>query len=132
MKKIIAALIFSLVCLHAVAASSADWLVISETRFLYLPSIKRTGDVVSVWVKIVNKNNMKLSPNQNVAYTLMYHQYDCRNKKVKVDKIITYNSRDKELSKGRPRLSWQTIKPNTTFETEGGILCKYKITKKKK
>ena len=44
MKKIIAALIFSLVCLHAVAASSADWLVISETRFLYLPSIKRTGE----------------------------------------------------------------------------------------
>lgn len=131
MKKIIAALIFSLVCLQAIAAS-ADWLVISETRFLYLPSIKRTGDIVSVWVKIINKNNMKLSPNQNVAYTLMYHQYDCRNKKVKVDKIITYNSKDKELSKGRPRLSWQTIKTNTTFETEGGILCKYKITKKKK
>lgn len=131
MKKIFAALIFSLIAIPSIAASSSDWLVISDTRFIYMPSIKRTGDIVSVWVKIKNTDKMKISSDQNVAYTLMYHQYDCRNKKVKVDKIITYNSKDKELSKGRPRLSWQTIKPKTTFETEGGILCKYKITKKK-
>lgn len=130
MKKFL--IIFALFVFAGSALSAATWLKINDTRFLYVPSIKREGIITSVWVKVLNQKNMKIASNKNAAYTMLHHQYDCINKKVRIDKIVVYNSKDEIISKGKPNSEWKNIPSKSLFETEGGLLCTYNLKKKTK